>query len=141
MKKLIVLILIIFVFALSGCGMSESASEAKLYGNNFILSLIDGGENTISFLHTNHWPGQERVDDFISQLERANEIDFSDGVEIVDCEWNMSALHSSSFNGRANQYTYELLVSGKTVYMFVVVVDNDVDYGVMYFGIYDPNLE
>ena len=40
MKKLIALILIIFVFALSGCGMSESASEAKLYGNNFILSFL-----------------------------------------------------------------------------------------------------
>ena len=143
MKKLTAILLVVVLFALnfSSCGMRESANEADIYSNNFILSLKDGGEYTLSFLHADFWPGEDRLDDFIAQLERANEIDFSDGVEIINCKWNMSALYDGKYNGRANRHTYELLVGGKTVHMFVVVVDHDVDYGVMYFGIYDPELE
>ena len=142
MKKLIAILLVaLFALNLSSCVMLESANDASFYSIKFILSLKDGGDATRSFLHTDSWPGEERLDDFIAQLERANEIDFSNGVEIVDSEWNMSALGDGDYNGRVNRHTYELLVSEKTVYMYVVVVDNDVDYGVMYFGIYDPKLE
>ena len=142
MKKLIAILLVaLFALNLSSCGMLESANDASFYSINFILSLKDGGDATRSFLHTDSWPGEERLEDFITQLERASKIDFSNGVEIIDSKWNMSALYDGTYNGRANRHTYELLVGGKNVHMFVVVVDNDVDYGVMYFGIYDPELE
>lgn len=140
MKKLIAVLLIICTLTLSGCGIRESIDNAKIYSDDFVKSLADV-EKMKSLLHVDYWLEGEEVNQLIAQIEKTNDIDFSNGVEIVDCNWNSWTGFDGIHNGSVHQHTYKLEVSGKVVTMFVIVVDNNVDYGVMYFGIYDPELE
>lgn len=141
MKKVFAIVVTLCVFVLCSCEFRDPFEVAHTYSDNFVLSLDDGVEESRSYLHSDFWVGEERYSDFVLQLERAGEIDFSNGIEIISSENNLlGSISGIMENGSVYQYFYEVSVGEKVVKMFVVVVHNDIDYGVMYFGIYDPEL-
>ena len=140
MKKAIIVLLIACVFLLSGCNIRDSIEEAKIYSDSFANSLSNDMATIKEYMHTDFWPGEERLEVYIAQLERSVGIDFSNGVDIISCEWNSYVGFTSLYNGTVHRHNYELEVSGKVICMYIVILDNNDGYGVLYFGIYDPSL-
>ena len=139
MKRFISLLLVLFILTLSSCGVPEIVDKAKDHSERFILSLSGDLEETVSFMHPDFWPGADRFAEYLGQLERAGEIDFSDGVEILNCEFNSLGVEME-IDGTYYTHICEIAVSGKTLHMYVTVIDDGNDYGVFYFGLFDPDL-
>ncbi len=140
MKKLVAILLIFCALFFSSCDIQGSIDNAKVFSENFVKTLDDDLDNARIYLHPDFWPGEERLDAFINQLERANDIDFSDGVEIVNCEWRAYGVYDGNYDGSLYKYSFELSVGEKLITMFVLVIENNKGYGVKYFGV-DPNLK
>lgn len=139
MKRFISLLLVLFILTLSSCGVPEIVDEARGYSERFILSLDEDLEKTMSFMHPDFWPGADRFDEYLGQLERAGEIDFSDGIEVLNGKFNSLGMELE-VGGTYYTHIYEIVVSNKTLHMYVTVVNDGDDYGVYYFGLLDPDL-
>ena len=130
MKKFLVLLLIFSTICLSGCDFNK----AETYGNKFCYALAKSNDAAKECLHPASKLNGEEFEKFITKLEQFNEIDFSEGLEIIDSSFT-SAAWGVVWNGYKYEYTYELLMGEKTIMMFCVILDDGEGFGIYSFGI------
>ncbi len=130
MKKFLVLLLIFSTICLSGCDFDK----AETYGSEFCYALAKSNDVAKEYLHPASKLNGKEFEKFITKLEQFNEIDFSEGLEIIDSSFTSSAL-GVVWDGYKYEYTYEIFVSDKTIMIFCVILDDSEGYGIYSFGI------
>jgi len=130
MKKLLILLLIFSTICLSSCNFDK----ARAYGNEFCYALAESNDVAKERLHPTSKLNGEAFEKYIAKLEQFNEIDFSEGLEIIDSSFTSSAW-GVVWNGYKYEYTYEIFVSNKTIIMFCIILDDSQGYGIYSFGI------
>lgn len=130
MKKLLVLLLVFSTVCLSSCNFDK----AQAYGNEFCYALAESDDVAKKYLHPASKLNGEEFEKFIAMLEQFNEIDFLEGLEIIDSSFTSSAW-GVVWDGYKYEYTYEIFVSDKTIMMFCVILDDSQGYGIYSFGI------
>ena len=130
MKKFLVILLIFSTICLSSCNFDK----AQVYGNEFCYALAENNEIAKEYLHPSSKLNEENFDKFIDKLEQFNQIDFSNGLEIINSSF-VSLTYGVVWEAYKYEYTYEILINDKTIKMFCVIIDNVKGYGIYSFGI------
>ena len=113
-------------------GYDDSVNFAKEFCN---MLVVNDFENAKGFLHPSSAPNKDRLKSFINTIESTNDIDFSNGFEIKNTVYRKTSYFDNAYEGSAYSFQFETYISNKTVNIFFVVVDNDIGYGIFYFGI------
>ena len=141
MKRLVIFItLVLMIFLFSGCGilkeLKQGADDAFVLAENFCKAVSeDDFVSAENYLHPDCTPSKEELKSFISGLEKACNIDFSDGIAFKSRSWTRSAYYDSSYGGTVHEINYTMVVGQTTTEIFFTVVTNGNGYGIYSFGI------
>lgn len=144
MKKSVVLVAILLVvclFALSGCGLfaelKQGLKDAVAVAEDFCVALADGNWTAAQeCLHPDSVsPTANNIRSFVSQMENTHNVDFSDGVAFKMRTSFRSAYYDSSYDGMVHEFTYNVSIGGVDTSIFFVVVKNDAGFGIFSFGL------
>ncbi len=140
MKKIFILLLVICILPLASCTaineLQEGYDNAIVFAKNFCSLLVnDDFENAKECLHPSAAPNKDRLENFLAKLEETNEIDFSNGFEIKNTTFKGMAYLHDAYIGSEYDFQFDVSIDNKEITMFFVVVDNDIGYGIFYFGI------
>ena len=140
MKKTLILLIIVICFNLVGCwpvdDMKQGYNQSVNFAKEFCVTLMnDDMELAKSYLHPSSAPNQDRFESFVANLERTNEIEFASGFEIKNTIFKQLGYYDASYGGSYYRFQFELLINSKTLNIYFVIVDNDIGYGIFYFGI------
>ena len=130
MKKLISLLVVIFIVSLSlfSCIDGEKAREDAV---DFLSALEDEDyESARALLHPDFKIDMEKE---ISALEKQEGIDFSEGIDVYKFTGFSSAHYDSQVDGSLYETTVNIAVGGKKGSLTVTLVDNDKGYGIYNF--------
>lgn len=137
MKKIVILLAICILF-FSSCDnvltLDQDIDSAQQTVNSFCC-VLDDIDLAKSFLHPFSAPNKDRLNDFIINLQKAYDVDFSNGVKINNIEIEGFSLNDLSYNGSVYMFTVELSANHSTINMFFTVVDNNHGYGIHSFAI------
>lgn len=140
MKKVLLLFLVICILNLSGCvvmqEMQEGYDNAVEYAKEFVDEFTKGNfEQAKIYLHPTSSPNKDRLESVVSKLEEMYGVDFNQELETKNVVWKGIAYYDNAFEGKFYDFQFEILIGEKMVNMFFVVVDNNIGYGIFYFGI------
>lgn len=140
MKKLLILVITVFMLTLSSCDvineLTEGARDANTLAQDFCECIANEDYITVrDYMHPDSTPNKYVLQSYIIKLEENNNIDFSNGIAFKRRENFSSAYYDSSYGGTVHEFTYKVVVGNVLVNMFFVIVKNDNGYGIYSFGI------
>ena len=140
MKKSLALFitLIMLILPLTLCFTScesEDTNKAKEYIISFLTEVREGDfDSAKEHLHPSF---DDDIEVFFNEVEDVFGVDFQEGITILRYTNTYTSLYNSEYDGFGYELTMEIEVSGYTLQITVLVVENDIGYGIYYIEIDD----
>lgn len=140
MRRTFLLLSVVCIIIFSSCTviqeMQVDYDRSVEFAKEFCITLLnDDLEQAKEYLHPYSAPNKDRLTDFILKLEESNDISFSDGIEIKNTTFKKMAKFDNIYGGSVYSFQFDMSIGDKETTMFFEVVDNDIGYGIFYFGI------
>ena len=136
MKKILSILLCFCAFLSSGCAKYKltrsEINEAHAFAEKFCYTLQnDDIEKAKEYLCSDYSaPPKEDFEKYLAKLESYNNIDFSEEIIIHDRSYNgCSAVNA------AHELIFEMLIGGKEISLFFLVLKVEDGYELFSFGI------
>ncbi len=141
-KKTLTLLLALCVLCFSGCSIMDNMEEGMLQAVNITEKFCDAiVKNDLStaknYLHQNSTPSAQNLANYIFQLEKTYNIDFSDGISFKQRVAFEISYYNSNYGGSVYSNTYKTTVGKTEIYLLFVVVKIDNVYTLHEFGVAD----
>ena len=139
MKKIASIILVlVMIFAFTGCANKVSKSEAKDQAEAFLEAIEKGDfEQAKTYLHPEKSVDLEK---YFNNKELQGGIDFQKGIEITKYTNYSSSLHETEVDGGEYELEMNVTVDGNAIEMSIDVVRNDLGFGIYDFDVDLENL-
>lgn len=119
--------------SLIACSGGIDTDEAKVFIEDFIAAVeAEDHEKAQEFMHPDR-PADLEL--FFIDVQSAEEIDFSSGIEIEDYKNFSYSYYHSEVKGSRFEVTIETIISDKPVEFVIELVKNDAGYGIYNFEI------
>lgn len=136
MKKLISIILVMVMFALSGCQWHKMnlthTWEAVSIAEDFCLDLAEDLELAQEYLHHDSTPNSNDFYAFIEELERENGILFSDGVALKGIKGFAYDLGPQGSSICTYKFSIEIVVGIRPIHLTFHVRKDDNGYSIIH---------
>ncbi len=129
MKKIIAIVLMAAVLLLlASCG--EGTDRAKATVEDFLRCIKEGRyEDAALMTHPSRAATAAEIEELFVDAAQEWDVDFSGGMTLYYYSVT-SAYYDSDYDGSAWELWAELEVSGRTLDLEIVVVENDAGYGI-----------
>ena len=141
-KKGLALLLALCVICFSGCSIMDDMKEGMLQAvtvtEKFCDAIVNNDLSTAKkYLHQNSTPSAENLTNYIFQLEKTYNIDFSDGISFKQRVSFEVSYYNSNYGGSVYSNTYKTTVGETEIYLVFIVVKVDDVYTLHEFGVED----
>ena len=142
MKRKSTIIILIIALFLSVCitllivNFIKKINNSKEFAKEFCSYLVDDDiESAKKLLHPDGQIKQEELQNYIFKLEERNSIDFSNGLSFGKVIDYSHTYYDGAYNGSVHNFTYEIIIDGKTIETTFTIIDNHNGYGIYNFTI------
>jgi hypothetical protein len=132
-KVFVALTLCLCVLSFVSCKNAIKGDEAKELIKDFFATVVDEDyEGAEALLHPDR-PAD--LEDFLLNVEKQEDIDFQEGIEIEKYTSFSSSLYDSTVDGARYELTLRAKVGDKTVIFTIEIVRNESGYGIYNFDL------
>lgn len=136
MKKAICILLCLSLLPLlCSCDNAISRDEAE-YRIEKLMTALEGEnyQGVLSLMHPDYKCDEEQIVELVDQVEKAEGVEFSDGITVARYTNFRSALYDSNVGGGYYSLSGYITVSEKQVYFKVELARTGEDFGICNFS-------
>ena len=131
----LIMLVLPITLCLTSCSGGIDTDKAKEHIISFLTEVREGNfDGAKEHLHPSF---NDDIEKYFNAVESAYRVDFQSGITVLRNTNIHISMYDSRYNGSGYELTMDIEVSGDELEITVVVVENDIGYGVYYIEIDD----